>query len=179
MTVCGGTKNFLWGASRGQNTFLRGKNSKICRKWLILTILFSSSDGGGGGGGQGGRASDWGKMPPHAPIDAATGDRQNGGHNHNITHWSKRGLIPLSFLLAAIHIHFPITHPIYTTLHYDNAIFQHNPPVLSSHNYCNTSNTPLELILSKHSNMATSYIYIYQNIHKITTSFLLNTTSIL
>ena len=32
---------FLWGASMGQNAFLRGqKSKKHCPKWLILTIFF-------------------------------------------------------------------------------------------------------------------------------------------
>ena len=44
----GGTRNF--GGIEGQNAILRGKNPKICRKWLILDIF--SSDGGGGVGAE-------------------------------------------------------------------------------------------------------------------------------
>ena len=51
----------------GKMRFWRGKNPKICRKWLILAIL--SSNGGG----------EWGKSLrlgggkcPYAPFDAAT-----------------------------------------------------------------------------------------------------------
>ena len=53
-------QNFLWGASRGQNAFLRGQKFKICRKWLILTTFFL--------GEVGERASEWGKMPPMPPL---------------------------------------------------------------------------------------------------------------
>ena len=48
-------------ASRGQMRFWAGKNSKICRKLLILAIFFFWL------GASGGRASDWGKMPPCSP----------------------------------------------------------------------------------------------------------------
>ena len=43
-------ENCLWGASRGKNVYMRGKNFKKCRKYMIFAIL--SSDGGGGVGAE-------------------------------------------------------------------------------------------------------------------------------
>ena len=42
-------KFFCGGASRGQNSILKGQNPKICRKWLILAIFFSDWGGKWGG----------------------------------------------------------------------------------------------------------------------------------
>ena len=60
----GGTRNVLWGASRGQNAFLRGQKSKNLPKMADFDNFFASDWGGKWGG----RASNWGegntRMPP-------------------------------------------------------------------------------------------------------------------
>ena len=58
----GGTRNFFVGGGHrgGKMRFWGGKNPKICRKWLILAIFFFWLGGKVGGG----RASDWGHLPP-------------------------------------------------------------------------------------------------------------------
>ena len=59
------------GGIEGQNAFLRGQKSKILPKMADFCHFFPFLMGKGGGQ-VGGRASDGGQMPPHAPLDAAT-----------------------------------------------------------------------------------------------------------
>ena len=71
-TGCGRTRIFFAGGGGGGHRggkmhIWGGKNQKNCQKWLIFAI-FPFWRGGGQVGG--GRASNWGKMPPHAPLGA-------------------------------------------------------------------------------------------------------------
>ena len=56
-------QNFFGGVSRGQNTILRGQKSKNLPKMAYFGPFYW--------GASGGRASDWGEMPP-CPLDAST-----------------------------------------------------------------------------------------------------------
>ena len=62
-------KIFCGGASRGQNAILRGQESKNLPKMADFGHFFLLTGGQVGGG----RASDWGHLPPMPPpLDAAT-----------------------------------------------------------------------------------------------------------
>ena len=67
-------QNIFVGHRGGKIRFWGGKNSKKCRKWLILAIFFLLAGGGVAepSTGGGGRAFNWGGANPPCPLDAAT-----------------------------------------------------------------------------------------------------------
>ena len=79
MISSGGTRIFLWGASRGPNAILRprGQISKNLPKMAYFGNFFSCDGGGGGKWWWGGEAENQTAGGcPYAPLDAATDDIQ-------------------------------------------------------------------------------------------------------
>ena len=115
---------FLWGASRGQNAILRGKNPTICPNWLILAIF--SSDGVQVGG----RAS---PMPPlMLPLHKSAVNLHrlqqstyvNCSFKHPTLHVSKVASIKDPEVAFKWKSYPKLNHLLHQTLHYSASTLQ-------------------------------------------------------